>query len=810
MPQAPRKSSAPRAAVPQLRPPNGSNNRKSASRCHNSSARPIRLLSISHQTYYRGESIRWCERGEAGVNGRLVVVFALLLATAGPTALGSIEVDSDSLGATGLGLATASSGDAGGSPGAEVAQREPPDENNTTVAHRNPAEVSDEESLDDVQIWLDREMTGRLAESVNMSQEDRERARELIGNNSEYAELAEQYQEVRDQPGDVGPEDDPLRAGQLQRKFFAEVELYRQIHEEYRRARSNNETLRTRQLAHELERRAVDINRTAMRLNETYANISSVDEAQLRNATRTIGEIRSNVTRTQMTVRNQTLVRTQLSVRAEDPNGSFTDPVTLVGRLQTADGEPVADENVTLLVGNRTLNATTDERGRFETEYRPTLAGVGEWPRTVEFRPANESVYLRDNATAEFEVRQVEPDVTVSNRSATIRYNETLVVNGTVAADGVGVPDVPLAVTVDGVQIAQVRTDEDGSFGAAGRFPANVSTGDQKVNVSLALENATSRADGPVAIVPSTESAQVRVEEMGTSLSIADVQTFNQTAFVAGRLTTEDGEPLANRTVELRVGGRTVGNATTNGTGDYATTVTIPQRLLGGDSTVEVVVAYSPSDGNLAPARANATAAVDSSGMAISDDQLRLGVAGLLGIAVFSAFVWRFRSDETEPSDRDVDGTDEHPTDFAEARGRLAGLLLNSAQTALSDGESDAAVVAAYAAVRRRLEDDDDLWAEAVEPNTPRTHWEFYDACRDAGLSDERLRRLERLTGTYERAAFAPESASEADARDAVELAESVLFEDEGAKGERPQSEYSERETPQDLDRTSGASDSIS
>jgi hypothetical protein len=724
-------------------------------------------------------------RGDVGVNGQLAVVFALLLATAGPAAFGAVEVDSGSLDATGVGSATAASGGGGsGVREADVAQREPPDENNTTVAHRNPSEVSDDENLDDVAVSISREMSGQLAESVNLSNEDRERARELIENDSEYAELAEQYQEVRDrQDGEeAGVEDGPFRAGQLQRRFFAEVELYQQIHEEYQDARSANETLRTRQLAHALERRATEVNRTANRLNESYANISSMDEEVRRNATRTIGEIRSNVTRTQQTVRNQTLVRTQLSVEADKSVGSFTDPIVLVGQLETADGEPVADENVTLRIGNRTLNTTTDEDGRFDVEYRPTLAGTDKRTRTVEFLPGNESVYLRDNATVETTVRQVRPNLTVSNLSASVRYNDTLTINGTVGADGVGVPDVLLAVTLDGVRLAQVRTDENGSFGAAERLPGNVSVGDRQVNVSLALDNATARADGPVALAPANGSAQFTVKETPTSLSIREVETFNETAFVTGRLTTDDGDSIPNRTVELRIDGRTVGNATTNATGGYATTVTVPPRLLGGDSTVEIVATYSPSEGNLAPARTNATAAFDSSGLAFSADPLRLGVIGLVGIAVLGAFAWRFRSEEAEPSDsepNETDGTDDRPTDFTDTQERSVGPLLDSARAALAEGDSDGAVVAAYAATRRRLENgvenDDGPGTEAVDSATPRTHWEFYEACWDAGLSDERLRRLERLTETYERAAFAADPVEEDDAAEGVAAAEDVL-----------------------------------
>lgn len=751
-------------------------------------------------------------RGRWGKCGQLVVVFAVVLATTAPTALAAT-------GGSSLSAGDSATFDAMGDASSEFgsAQQAPPNENNSSVAHRNPSEVSDEESLDDVELWLSREMANQLSESANVSQEDRKRARELVGNDSEYAQLAEQYAEVANQSGSESgarQAEDFATAGQLQRQFFADVEAYHRLHDGYRDARASDETDRTLRLAHELERRAAEVNRTAARLNESYANISEGGQGDLRNATRTIGEMRANVTRTQQTVRDQTLVRTELSVQATEPDGSFTDPVPLAGRLQTADGEPIADENVTLRVGNRTLNATTDGEGRFEVEYRPTLAPVGERSWTVAFRPGNESAYLWANATATFGVRQIAPSVTVSNRTTTVRYNETLTVNGTVAAEGLGVPDVPVVVTVDGVRVCATRTDADGSFGAAGRLPANVTNGSQTVRVEVAPENATAAAlgsgafgqerdresdsnaesDRDVAIASANRSAEVTVETTSTSLSITDVQTFNETAIVTGRLTTERSEPLANRTVELRIDGRSVGTATTNATGDYATTVELPSRSLGGDAAARVVADYSPSGGNLAPATATGTAAMGSTGLAISDRQLRFGALGLL-VAALGAFVWRSRSSGGSSDEETAQGAGEageaggpQAGTFAGVRGRSAEALFDSATTALEGGKLDAAVVTAYGSVSRQLGD-------GLDGATPRTHWEFYADCRDAGLSDEQLRRLERLAEVYERAAFADRSVSEADAREAVAVA-TALREAVDSDAQALDGERSEREQP--------------
>ncbi|WP_135825297.1 DUF4129 domain-containing protein [Halorussus ruber] len=740
------------------------------------------------------------DRGSGESNGRVVIVLAVLLAVSGsaaPTALG----------------ATTSGVTSPNSPHLLPDQQEP-GSNNTTVAHRNPSEVSENGSAADMQEWVSKEMIGRLSESANLSQSDRERARELVGNDSEYSDLVEQYAEATNRTnGSEGRTKSFAIAGQRQRQFFAAVGEYRRLHRTYQADRENDSDDLALRLAHRLERRLVAVNRSATRLNASYENISGAERASFRSAARSIGEIRGNVTRTQQAVRDQTLTRTELTVRATRSSGSFADPIPLEGRLRTAEGDPVADENVTLLVGNRTLNVTTGPDGRFEVEYRPTLAPVGDRPRTIAFRPTNDSVYLRDAATVRFGVEQVTPEVRVSNRTASVRYNETLVVNGSVAAGDAGVPSVPVAASVGGVRIASGRTGPNGSFGVAGRLPANVSNGSQSVRVRVVPANATrnasgsgtpgsgslgasplgSGASGPandpdarLAVASAETSAEVTVAATPTRTSITTTRTVNGTAFVAGTLQTRGGAPVPNQTVALRIGGQTVGKAVTNETGGFATTVGIPDSVENdSDSSVSVAAVHSSAGGNLGSSSAQGTLTVGSAGGPVSGRLLRFGALGLLTVAVLGAVGWWARSSDDAPSDLDAVGGDETEEDeavegaeegdgdsavgeFDDVRHRAAGTLLDGANAALDAGNSDEAVVAAYGAVRRELAGDG-----IADPERPRTHWEFFAACREAGVGDEALGRLEDLTETYERAAFADGSVSVADAREAVRTAES-------------------------------------
>lgn len=665
--------------------------------------------------------------------------------------------------------------------------------NNTTVLHENPDEVDEEKSIS-ADPGLASQLGEQFSGSDDLSREDRERASQLIGNDSGYQELASQYSGTSgagggssgegtgggDSDGNetAGNETDGGDYEQFEavqtslETLYGNVAQYENTHEEYQQARRAGDESRELRLAHELERRAAEVNRSAVRANRSYENASEQAEFDLEDAKQSVGETRTNVTRTQETVRDQTLVRTRLSIRAVDTSGSFTDPVTLEGTLETADGEGIEDDNVTLWIGNRSLRTSTDADGRFELSYRPTVAETGDRSRTFQFRPSNGSANIGASATASFDVEQVTPEVNVSNRTTPIRYNDTLVVNGTVEAGAHGAAAVPVVVTVDGVPMNRTRTDRDGSFGIATRFPASVSAGDRRVAVRVAQ---STRALGPA-----NATASIRVESTPTSLSISDTQRSENTVFVAGRLLTDDGEPLANRTVELRANGTTVGTAHTNATGGYAATASISAESADAGS-VRVTAVYANESDNLDDAQANATVALPATGPGFGGDSLLVRAAGVLGATAFGAFlVRRLRSDDESTTDDSTGGgADPVVTDAARiGTGDAADESpFDTAREHLDSGRFDAAAVAAYEAVRHRFD---------AGRATGRTHWDFYDGPA-ADFPADRRGDLKRLTETYERAAFAPESISGANAAEAVALARSLGSDgDDGRDGAVP------------------------
>jgi len=644
-----------------------------------------------------------------------------------------------------------------------------PGGNNTTVNHRNPGLVGEGSNASDVESWLQDRMVERLVRSIDVSDEDSERARRLVGNDSKFEEFADKYAELKGTSGNESANLSDLDGvGAIQGAFLADVNDYRTTLQRYQRVRENGTTRRERLLAHELERRLAAVNRSAAALQRSYTNVSAAQATAstarnaTTNATRQIERVRTDVLATQQTVRNQTLVRTTLSVDAVAANGSFTDRVRLRGQLATAaNGSAVGPRNVTLRVENRTVRTRTNATGHFEVDYRPTLASVGDRTRTVQFRPANSSRYLRDNATVRFGVERAEPELEITNATESVGFGDSLTVAGAVRADNVTTSDVPVVATLAGFPVGRTTTGPNGSFSLSTTVPANLSTGERPVRVRLA--DRRFRA--------ANVTSSVAVEPTATDLSVREIRQRNGNLFVSGRLTAEEGAPLANRTLQLSVNGTAVGTVTTNATGSYAAVVPVPSSV---GERARVGTAYSPTGGNLRASSADGTVTFETGERNSSDFPLAFRVAGLAGLAVIGVVLARRlggndwgRGDDPTPDDSAA-ASDLSETIPADA-GLSAAALLDAATERLDGdgseraGDRDDAALLAYAAARKRLDG-------SVGRASAETHWEFYDDCR-ATLREERLADLRRLTETYERAAFAADSISESAASEAVEAA---------------------------------------
>nr|WP_254282444.1 hypothetical protein [Haloarcula salina] len=676
---------------------------------------------------------------------------------------------------------------------AAAAQTQPtatPTDGNDTQ-QENPAEVTDEEYADETSTWLARRLAGRHENgTVSLSQGQYERARDLLGD--DYDRRLEQYVDVA---GETGTEADDASAREFsaarenQRAFVDGVERYRTQYDRYQDAREAGDERRARRLAREMERTAANVSNQSQRLNQNYVQLENATAVSFDRSQTLVNETTANVTSLQATVREETLVGTIITVRAASPTASFTEPATIIGRIQMENGSALADRTVELRVGNRTRNVTTDADGAFETVYRPRSARVGEQSIAVAYLPSPESVYLTDSDRFTVEVQQVTPSITVERSPASVSYGDQLSASAAVTVDGTPVDGVPVEIVVDDESLDRVTTGPNGSVASSVRLPATVDDGARAVTARIPYR------DRAVAGVNASE--RLVVARSVTRLSL-NASAAGDGVVARGRLLTADGRPVANRPVRVRVAGGDGRVVETDGNGTFETRLT---NVTASAATATVRAAYDEPSSNLGDANATATVTLRSSGGGAADvgaprsvlegllsvlfgadgSSVPIGVGGggylwvLLGLVgvVMLAGVWvvtaRFdvlpdqRADESSSqavsATNGFDVSDGHP-EVTVPRPSSEEQI----DAYLDREEYDAAVVAAYGSLKADLAADD----EALETAT---HWELLDHYRRNGTDDSRVDAIRTVVEAFELAAFSPASIDSERAETAVESA---------------------------------------
>jgi hypothetical protein len=474
-------------------------------------------------------------------------------------------------------------------------QVETPTDNNETQ-QENPDSVSDGEYSDETAAWLARTMGAQLENSsIALSNEQYDQARSVLGD--DYDERLEQYVEVA---GDTSSETDDTAAREFeaaranQQNFTNEVQRYRQQYAAYQAARENGNEREARITARAMERTAANISDSSQRLNRNFEQIENTTSVDLSEGQVEINETTANITTTQSTVREETLVGTTLTVQAVDSTASFSDPGTITGQIQTENGSVIADAQIELRIGNQTRTVRTDSNGAFETQYRPRSAGVGSQSVPVEYIPSADSVYLTDNATFTITVQQVTPDVTSEISPETVGYGDRLDASASVTVGSTGVADIPVEFVMGDTVVARTTTGPNGSVTAAVRVPASVDNGDQQVVARIPYENR--------AIAGVSSAEPVVVVETQTDLSLGASRS-DDGIVAQGQLQTVDGNPVADRPIRLQVGDGETQVVETDQNGSFETTVSAPQA----DGSVTVTATYDEPQSNLGNATATAT-----------------------------------------------------------------------------------------------------------------------------------------------------------------------------------------------------------
>ncbi len=633
---------------------------------------------------------------------------------------------------------------------------------NETVHHENPDDANQDGNLQDVQGWLLGRISGNLEESaLEISRGQYDAAQGLLGN--ETRDALSRFVEVAEETSSEADDRAAERLNETvknQREFAETVSNYSHTYEAYLDARENGETERARQLARELLAHDRRLNQTGQRLQATYAIIENATGVDTSTERETIEERTRNVSETTDDIRAALFVETEITISEASTTASFTEPLVVRGRVTTVNGTGISNTTVAIRE-SRQAATTTASNGSFILQYRPVSLPADADEVSVDHIPDSNSTFLGATTSVPVSIDQVASTLTLNGVPDRIAFGEEVTLEATVDVQNRPVDAVPVVALLGGQRVASGMTT-NGSTHLSFSVPAAIEDGEHDLTVALAM---TDRA-----VAASSATATVRVSETPTILEIEANQLSDGDLHVTGQLTTVDGDPIPDRVVDISIGGQSVGGDLTDAAGNVSTVLSVPDGvglLQGGNLTVNVTGSFDGAGTNFGSTMAGTQVLLGPA----HGGTFGFGVpgwawAGLLGLVLVVAVVtYRVLSgeedDTVQPAETAVgsrEGAGEATTDTAPLR--------ELARSRLSSGATDDAVQVAYGAARRALSNRFDVEGT--------THWDFYRACTEAGVSGDRQTALRRLTEHYERAAFAPESLSIELANEALGLVDAV------------------------------------
>nr|WP_256487753.1 MULTISPECIES: carboxypeptidase-like regulatory domain-containing protein [unclassified Haladaptatus] len=663
--------------------------------------------------------------------------------------------------------------------------------NNSTVHQENPDDVKSDQDSSALEKWLVGQLSSQLGRSVvHLKQGEYQRARSVLG---------DQYDDTLDKYVDVAGETDGHRDDKTaktlnstqksQDKYVSRVQRYRKLHDRYEQAKRNGNDRKARHLARRLDRIQKNISQSSDDLTSNYGRLSNDSNIDTTDEIRTVRNVTRNISKEQAAVRKEEFIATNLTATVESPSVSFHDPLRISGRLTDANGTGIGNRSIRLHMGdNRTIRVQTDDNGTFTVVGRPTVLPLGTQPFRIDYQPSGSSIYLGSNTTVRANVSQVPSAVTISKHTRRTRYNETVTVSGKVRSKSVPAVNVPVAIFIGGTQIGTTNTTTGGTFSFHRRVPATVPPGSQTVRVTIPLQHK--------ALAASSKRKPITIESTATNLTLSGTPMGNQNGTgskgekrrvkLTGKLRAADGTPIENQPVAILVGGTTVKTVQTNANGTYRTMLRLPSKALTNHNGTKVVATFDGKGSNLRSARAT-TALVLAPGGHSDDHTVIRWLIGIVLVGIGSLLLWQSgivdevrrrtggdgdtaTTDGIGPAAETDSPAETTSTADSSESTAMTGTLLDRARAAFESDEYDRAVELAYSATRYRL-------GSAISTPTS-THWEFYNACREADLSDETVSTIADVTERYEYAVFTTRRVSREMATSVLDSVTSLVGED--------------------------------
>lgn len=633
---------------------------------------------------------------------------------------------------------------------------------NGTVHHERPSLVAEEGDTESVQDWLSGVLGERLEGSaIQLSQGQYEAAEALVG--EAFEDRVGQYVDVAGETDDETDDEtgESYRtAREQQRTLVNRTRDFERTRREYERAREAGNESRARRTARRLTRLATDVNETVANATRVYATIAERTGTDLSTATQRLEQVRDEVSAETAVVRNETFTGTRLTVSANGTASSYFEPVAITGRLETREGSPIANRTIVLGVHDQRERVETNATGGFALTYRPLATSPVADGLAVRYRPAPTSPYFGASDRLDVRVRQVNGSLAVTELDGPLQFARPSNVTVSLAARGEGIGDVPVSLSLPEAGTATVRTGRTGAARTALTIGPDIPAGDATLVVNLPFRER--------AITASRVTAPVRVAPTATTLSLRADASGNATT-VRGRLRAAD-RGVAGQTIAVSGNGTVLTRVQTNATGYYDATVTPPETTIEG--TVPLTATFRGAGSNLESAQATAEVTIGAGSgterTASRSSRLVWIAGGTVALLLAAGRFWygRWTGSRTEPAAGGV------PEDRVETGpGSSAGSTdsrspLDAPRDLFEQAQYRSAVRAAYATLRDAVESDD----------TARTHWEFHDDLRDTGSLDAGDEsRLQSVTETYERAAFAPVTTTRTDAEAALDAVEELL-----------------------------------
>ncbi|THE64442.1 hypothetical protein D8Y22_12415 [Salinadaptatus halalkaliphilus] len=600
---------------------------------------------------------------------------------------------------------------------------------NETILHQDPETIAEDGDLAAVDAWLLDRLNELLADRSNALAD---------GEYDRATEYGEEYQLRLEQLDDVSAYADTdervalyEQLGLEQTELHERLETYDDLEAEYEAARDAGDDERARELARDLSDLSETISETTTSLEETYEIASDAPGVNMRDERRTARAIDEAIVDADET-RTQEFDATELTVEANEEI-SFLEPLEGEGNLTTADGDPIGNGSLELIVANERIEAEL-ENGTVEFEYRPTDLPLRTDSVPIEYAPSPSSTYAGSETSVPVSIQQVEPTLSITESPTALAYNDTVAIEAELEADGESIDDVPIDAAVDETEIGTEQTS-NGSVTIEYTVPSDIPDGEGDLVVDVPYE------DQAIAGVES--QVVIDVLETETDLELELEHETGRELAVNGTLSSDDGDGVGGQTVELFVDGDSVGAATTQSTGDFSEPVVVPDDA--GSGMVEVTALYDGAETNLADETTTSSVRLPSEPVidttALADRWLEIAV---LSLVVLLAVLYRWRHRRREPT-AEYPGEQSPATDDDTVSIAVEPMVVHAA-TQLSNGRANAAVQTCYGAVSDVLGDQ----ISASQSPTPRE-------LLHAGTTDDSFTRSDQLRSVvdgYERATY--------------------------------------------------------